>query len=289
VAGDTDAVTARVDTDCPSGRRRLAQSREAAQTRRRLYLILAVVGAVTVVLVAVVLWLALRRGSAPPRSSDAEERPRHATTRRVGPGERYKSIAVALDAAQPGDRIVVQAEVLAEPPLICDARTLAKDVTLEAADPRKKVLWKLPAGLTGAASLATLTEVEGFRFKGFVFDGENKVANLVHLCACKGIRLEDVELRNFTKSGVRFTNCAAPADKPIVLSRVTVGDTRQPPLVFEVLRSYSPLKNDHIVVRDDCTFPAGAQAQFIDLKGGENEAIALPRGLPVFRIISDKE
>src|SRR5207245_2569844 len=97
LAGDTNDATARLDTDRAGGssrRSHINQSREAAQARRRLILILGILGGVVVVLVGLVLWLALRGKSGGSGKPSNFERPRATLT--VGPDGDYRTIAEAL-------------------------------------------------------------------------------------------------------------------------------------------------------------------------------------------------
>jgi len=288
LAADTKP-TARLDTDRSSGRSsRVNQAREAAQSRRRLILILSIVSGVAVVLSGLVLWLALRRSGGPGKSSDGE---RSRAVLAVGPDADYKTIADALTHARSGDRIVVQGETLREapqrfpPPGMRDLT----NITIEAADPKKKVTWKLPPGQHGVPWLMTFEETDGWRLRGFKFDGGDQVDTIGFLSRCRGITLEDIELSGFRKSGLHFINCAAPEKAPILLSRVSA-HSALPPLVFEVTTKYEPpRRNSNIIVEKDCKFEGGGKVQIKDLKGGENEGVELPPGVLFERTVGEKK
>jgi serine/threonine protein kinase len=288
LASDTNP-TARLDTERASGHRRsrVHQDQEAAQARRRLILILSIVGGAAVVLIALVLWLALRGKPGGTGKGSEGDRPR--ATLIVGSDGDYRTVADALKHANSGDRIVVQADSLREPALESSAPELRhlKRISVEAADAKKKVRWHLPPNTPGKW-LFQLEEADGWRFKGFIFDGEGRLETLGYLIRCRGVTLEDIELRGFVKEGLHFINCAAPPEAPITLAHVSATSAAHF-LVFEVNRKYpdGPLKNINIFF-EDCTFTGGGKILKKDLKGGENKDLQLPPGIQVETTISEK-
>jgi len=283
LAGDTDDARARLDTDHARGssRARINQAREAAQARRRLIVILSIVGGVAVVLSGLVLWLALRGESGGKGKPSDGERQRAVLT--VGPDADFKTIADALTHARSGDRIVVQGDTVREPAQRFPPPELRDltNITIEAADPKKKVTWKLPPGQHGVSWLVTFEETDGWRLRGFKFDGGDQVDTIGFLSRCRGITLEDIELTGFRKSGLHFINCAAPERAPILLSRVSV-NSALPPLVFEVSMKYDrPRMNSNIIVEKDCSFTGGGKVQKKDLNGRGNEGVELPPNVTV--------
>jgi len=277
LAADTHDTTSQLDTDrAAGGRARLDQSREAAQARRRLFVILGIIGAVVLVLSIIGVWLALR---GKPSDTGKKTEP-ESTIHHVGRDGDFNTIAEALDHAKSGDRIVVRADVVRDWLSLAADRGL-KNITIEAADPKKKVVWRPPAG--PGSTLILLNDVEGIHFKGFKFDGEGRLKTLVHLCTSRAITLEDVELAGFTESGVRFTNCSPRPRQRIELKRVSANSDK-PPLFFEVLRSFEPLRNANITVEPNCSFTGGGTIILKDLKGGENRLVELPEGVK-FQII----
>jgi hypothetical protein len=284
-AVDTDDLTAHLDTGPTGAKRkpRLAQSLEADRTRRRLYLIMGV--ALTLALAGgLIVWFVLTRNqSTTPPKHDGKQR--QAMTFHVGPDAEYQSINALLNKLRPGDTVIVQTDVLREKLHIDNhrARTLS-GVHIEADQKRPgPVVWKLPENVTRKdEAIVQLEEVENFTIKGFTFDGENRTNNLiVLLCGCSGVTLDGLKLQNYLETGVRFTNCMAPRDAPVVLTNVQASGDR-PPLLFEVRSFFKKyLKNDHIIVRDDCTFTGNFKIKLFYLHDArENEGVQLPAGLP---------
>src|SRR5262245_16845668 len=109
LAADPHDTTSQLDTDrAAGGRARLDQSREAAQARRRLFVILGIIGAVVLVLSIIGVWLALR---GKPSDTGKKTEP-ESTIHHVGRDGDFNTIAEALDHAKSGDRIVVRADVV---------------------------------------------------------------------------------------------------------------------------------------------------------------------------------
>ena len=283
IAGDTDDLTARLDTarDGPgSSRRRTARSpgaaeRNAERARRRLIWLLAGVGLVAVVSLGLVLGLLLGKKSVPrPNPEGGTHKP---TTHYVGDDSPLKTIGDALSRAQAGDRILIRKDAITERLVVDEHRARElKNIRIEG-DPGRTVVWKAPEGGPSDAPLLRLNDVEGFHIKNVTFDGENKVKNLIVLeCGCKGVRLEDLNLRNFTASGVKFMSCMAPGERPIVLTGLQ-SHSLQPTLVFEVFKGYPAFpKNDNIQVQDDCAFQGNREVPMLSLKEGDNAGVRLP-------------
>jgi hypothetical protein len=243
----------------------------------------------TVVLAASALALRLTLAE-PAGQPPAEDRPPQGLTRHVGPGHPFRSVAAALKASRTGDRVLVHADTVREYLWVNtpEARLL-KGVTLESADPGRKVSWAPPAGPNKNTALAVLNDLDGVRIKGFAFDGEDRLEHLLVLTCCQGVTLEDVELRNFTGAGALFINCGGPSERAVELTRAHIdGDTR-PPFLFEVRANFAGPHRNHVVVRDDCTFAARARARLVDLDGGENGGVVLPRGLRRETVLPDQK
>jgi len=236
--------------------------------------VLGIIGGVVLVLVILGVWLALRG-----KSSDTGKRTEvEPTIHRVGRDGDFDTINEALAHANPGDRIVVQANSVREWLTIDPTQKRGlSNISIEAADPKKKVVWRPPTG-PGPSALILLNDAEGIHFKGFKFDGEGRVKTLVHLCTCRDIRLDDVELAGFTESGVRFTNCGPRWKQRIVLSRVSANSDK-PPLFFEVVKAYTPPKNANITVEDNCSFTGGGAIIEKELAVGDNDGVKLPHGI----------
>src|SRR5262249_27451196 len=146
-AVDTDDLTAHLDTASAGGKRkpRLAQSLEADRTRRRLYLIMGIVGLAVALVLGFVIWRVLT-GDNTGQQPRHDGKQRQATTFYVGPDAENSSINGILNKLRPGDTVIVQTDVLRETLHIDkqQARTLS-GVHIEA-DPKRPtpVVWKAP-------------------------------------------------------------------------------------------------------------------------------------------------
>jgi serine/threonine protein kinase len=204
--------------------RRAAAAPSAGPGRRRVWVIAAAAGGLVGLIV--VVWLVV----AALRHAPAAD-PNAAHTLNVSQSGAanapYRTIAAALEAARPGDRIVVVDEVHEETLTLVGSRLAKKDLVIEGGHPDgKRVSWRYPATYRGrepAAALIDLTGVEGIRVKGFDLDGLGQVKSLVYaIGTCPGLTLEDLKLQNFARSGVFLGNATGDVGRPMVLNHVRV-------------------------------------------------------------------
>jgi RNA polymerase sigma factor (sigma-70 family) len=164
-----------------------------------------------------VLWLLLP----PSGKNDDKQKPREPIRVDAAAGAR---LAVVLSKAKPGDHFLLSGE-------FTEAHVFLKtqDVVIEP-ELGKAVVWKAPAGIQPDMKLLTPAGIQpdmkllnvqarGCVIKGITFDGEKKATALIGLSGrCPGVRLEDLELRNFTKCGVWVTNCSGMVDNRVTLT-----------------------------------------------------------------------
>jgi serine/threonine protein kinase len=133
------------------------------------------------------------------------------------------SIQQALADARPGHVIRVFDAVWEEQLDLTDLKHL-RNVTLEGGNPQgRPVLWRVPANADPARPLLRLANVEGLTVRGFVFDGQNQVANLITVAGrCAGLRLDDLDLRDFQKAAVRLEGAAGEVDEPGRFERLRI-------------------------------------------------------------------
>jgi eukaryotic-like serine/threonine-protein kinase len=197
-------------TDRPSRRssavRKAAPQGGARSTLARLpwWAYVAIAGGV-VLLVIFVLWLVL----SPSGKGDDKHKPREPIRVGAAAGAR---LARVLGNAKPGDHFLLSGE-------FTEAHVFLKtqDVVIEP-ELGKAVVWKAPAGIQQDMKLLNV-QARGCVIKGITFDGEKKATALIGLSGwCPGVRLEDLELRNFTKCGVWVTNCSGMVDNRVTLT-----------------------------------------------------------------------
>jgi hypothetical protein len=279
IGADTDDPTARLDThrDTPSGgrQRRAPRTKADEAAQRRLYWVIGGAAVALLLIAGLVAWLLLR-GKPDGKKNGARTGPLI-----VGEDAEFKTLNGALARARAGDEILIRLDAIRERVRIDENDSgRLKNITIRVDPPGHTVEWKPPEGNKLEAPLLFLGEVEGLRLKGFLLNGEGKVGYLVEMVCCKGVRLDRLELRNFRLSGVHFINCTATKKRPIVLSQVEA-NSAQPPLRFDVLRSYPTCpKNDNIQVEDDCRFSgAFTEIPMNGLKPGDHDGVSLPPAL----------
>jgi eukaryotic-like serine/threonine-protein kinase len=163
----------------------------------------------------------------------------------------FPTVREALAQAQKGDRIVVREDQLEEPLLLEDGRR-GKDVTIEAGNPRQRVVWVCPANPKDGKFVA-VSNLPGFRLRGFTFDGQGRVPDLMTLSGpCPGLVLEDLQLQGFRRNAVVFWNCVGKAEASVTLKglRVTGIKDAETALTFNANPNFIPPVNQQLTVQD---------------------------------------
>jgi serine/threonine protein kinase len=208
-------------------------------------------------LLLTIVWLMFggHRAEAPSVRSEAPPAAPSTTlivTRAEVPGA-FKTVDEALTQAHPGDRIVVQDETLEEDLILEDGRR-GKQVTIESGFPGKPVRWTCPANRND--KFIVLANLEGLHVKGFILDGQNRVADLIALSSgCPGLVLEDVQLQGFNRAAVTIKNCVPNlAGDGITFQdiRTTTAKEAQAALLFQVDPKNLPAANRRVTVRNCC-------------------------------------
>ncbi len=278
-----DDATARIDAAPKSGRRRNRQTQEAeASRRRRLLLILGVVGVLLIGVVGFFIWRAFSSRDVKPQPPPGETR--KPTTFSVGLDADFPTLGVLMKTGQlrPGDRVLVQSDLNEELRIDKHDAGALKGITIEAEGKKKEVLWRPAKKSTRPSAIVMLTDVEDVTIKGFTFDGKGDSGpadNLIQLIGkCRNVKLENLKLRNYIDSGMRFTNCMATKERPVRVNGVEFHDDRKVPLLFEVRASIpSTPGNENIVIDDDCKFqPNVLPIQLWSLKPKQNDGVKLP-------------
>jgi serine/threonine protein kinase len=139
-----------------------------------------------------------------------------------GKPDTFESVREAVRHAKSGDRIVLLDQFYEER-LALQGNDLPTDgVVIESATSQgEPTTWRLPADLTEDQPVLALSGVRGLRCRGIIFDGEQRVSDLVALGgSCPGLLFENVQLRGFTASGLKLTSCSGSAAAPVTFRRV---------------------------------------------------------------------
>jgi eukaryotic-like serine/threonine-protein kinase len=133
----------------------------------------------------------------------------------------FRSIAVAARKAKTGDIIRVRGPAIEEEWINLDASSWAKNLTIEADAPSGQyVSWRFPSRPTDTKAVLYLANVNGWRFKGFEFDGQGRAENAVYITGkCPGLTFENCRAFNCTDSAIKLSNAAGDPDRPIMFAR----------------------------------------------------------------------
>jgi eukaryotic-like serine/threonine-protein kinase len=170
-------------------------------------------------------------------------------------GQVFASVKEALQKAQPGDEVHVLDDRIDEA-LSLDDGQAGKGVTLTGLAGDRRTRWVPGKDHPADAPLLRVKSVPGFRVQGFIFDGQTRVRELLEVSGdCPGVRVDGVELTNFTDRAVTLTSCRGSQDAPVELSRLRlVIDWKGKRTTGLVLASEpqgnSALTNEHLSIRD---------------------------------------
>ncbi len=210
-----------------------------------------------VVLVAVILLFSLGSSTKPDDTSKRPVIP--ARTLGVNPagGEQYTSLKAAIDAAQPGDRIVVKGHLL-EGDIQMEKK---KNITIEV-DRGRGIRWKpptknFPPPGVKIPKLITIGNCSDCTIKGFIMDGgDTGIAALVNIWGnCPGLTLQDIKLENYLQYGILVNNCEGSTEKPVRLERLSFKAKAGQPqpgagVSFQIFPGLSVKVNKHITLTD---------------------------------------
>jgi hypothetical protein len=274
LATDTDEANARADTAPRSGRRpagpaskkqhsgRNLATVEEPVSGRRLWWVLGI--AAVVVLTAIGAGVALFFAwSSTPNNPGVGREPLRVNP--AGGPKVYRTIKEAVDHATGNDRIILMADVTE-----ADVRVPKKmeNLVIES-DPGRRATWRCPDVLPANASprLLHLDGVTGFQLRGVTLDGGGKADTLVSLLGtCPGVKLDDLDLKNYVKYGVFLWNCDGDRDRPVVLSnlRFTAAGKTQTAVYFS-FREKDPPKPQYVQTAGEWAFPPeGGKVQTSD-------------------------
>jgi hypothetical protein len=140
---------------------------------------------------------------------------------KAGQARDFSTLAEALTHVKTGDRLLVLADTLDAPLSLKGDAGLPPGVILEGrARDGQAVRWLPPLDYPPEQPLLTLQGLAGWTLRGFEFDGEHRLDDLVVLSGhCPGLTLENVQLEGFCRCGVWIHNCQGDDEQPVSLLR----------------------------------------------------------------------
>jgi serine/threonine protein kinase len=259
VAGDTEDLTAKADTERPlkkpaSSRRRRIKAAAHAKHRQHQpwWLWGSIGGGIAVVfvgtLVAIVLTGEKHKGNAP----QVPEPPPALLVSPSGQGNAFPSVSDAIRKAKDKDHIIVADDIEEQ----LELTGSNKELLIEA-KPGKAVVWRFPRSVASGRALVTLNGVGHLRIRGLTLDGRGRVDQVILIAGLSpGLTLEDIHLRGFRYRGILMANAAGTNAAPIAIHRVQAPTTesREAAIAFAVNPVVtSPKINQHIIV-SECRF-----------------------------------
>ncbi len=139
-----------------------------------------------------------------------------------GPSRSFATLREAIAAAGPGDRVEVRGNLIREAVELSATDNPTRGLTLVGIAPNGgAVRWSGPADLGPGKSLLDASGVEALKLRGFLFDGEGKVGELICLSGRGGgSALEDLQVRGAARAGVVLRGWSGDPDRPATLRGV---------------------------------------------------------------------
>ena len=136
----------------------------------------------------------------------------------------FATIADAVQHARAGDRIEVRATTWEECVSISAESTVGQGIVLEGRAPGSKpVVWRLPRGANDGKPLLRINGVGGVRVRGFTFEGQDRLRELIVLCgSCPGVTVEDAYCTGFLNNAITLQNCSGTEQQPVTLQRLRI-------------------------------------------------------------------
>jgi hypothetical protein len=186
----------------------------------------------------------------------------------AGASRTLANIHEAIKAARPGDRIIVTGSLLVDSIELSDVEGIPRDLAIEGTVPGSKgqpVRWRAPKGLGADRPLLDVSGLEGFRLKGFAFDGQGKTADLVRLSGRGGgAMLEDLQFQGATRAAIVVHGWAGDSTRVATIrkSRFTTVDAAEAAILFEADHDRPDLVAGSIRI-EGCRFVGPYQADLL--------------------------
>jgi hypothetical protein len=163
---------------------------------------------------------------------------------------------------------MVRGRLMTEAIEISDVDGVPRNLTIQADDANGRVgpvWWRAPRDLAQGRAMLDVNGLEGFRLKGFVFDGQGRVPELIRLAGRgAGSILEDLKVQGATRAGMVIRSWAGDSPRPASLRRVWFSTDREidAAVVFEPDRDRPSEASDSIRI-DSCRFVGPFQSAML--------------------------
>jgi len=207
-------------------------------------------------------------GSGRPPSGDQPADARYLLASGSSAPRPFPTLGEAIRAARAGDRVLVRGRLMTEALGISDVDGAPRDLSLEGEDGIARggpVRWRGPRDLAQGRALLDVSGLEGFRLKGFVFDGQGRVPDLIRLSGrAAGSTIEDVRVEGASRSGMVLRGWAGESSRPATLRGVRFSTDREAEaaLLFDVDRDRPSAASESIRV-ESCRFVGPYQAAIL--------------------------
>jgi serine/threonine protein kinase len=285
LVSDTDDPQAQLDTTPKSGKR-FGASRKGLSGRnlqvpivssRRLWIVIGAATVAVAALITLITWIAIALSSPGPKSQPVQPQRAPILVDPTGATKgATRTIKGAVSRANAYDHIVLMGDIVEGPVSI----SRKEGLVIESA-PERNVTWRFPDDwpATDSVRMLGVESVSGFELKRVNLDGAQKAVSLITLYGiCPGLKLTDLELRNFKQYGVSVTSCEGAAGQPALLSNlhfITSGPG-QTGLSFDYPANSVVKKAQNITVTA-CTF-IGEGAKMTATKVEDVTDVKLPEG-----------
>jgi serine/threonine protein kinase len=261
LAPDTEEPSAKADTDPKATRKMpttsgLRPTLAEYQAQQRMRLLLVGGGVAALILVSLIVILVIIFSGSKPTTEETGGPPPPLSVLYVSRTKEgaIRSLHEALRRAKQGNRIVVlDGPIDGNAADQFNSRIVPKDITLEA-EPGATVVWRLRRGAAQAPTLLALMQLDGFCLRGFTFDGESRVQDLIQISgSCPGLKLENLKFQGFERRAISIGNVAGTADRPVLLSNLDFRSAKdvETAIYFDAGKNIIGIKaNRHIIVSD---------------------------------------
>jgi serine/threonine protein kinase len=177
----------------------------------------------------------------------------------------FPSLREAIRASKAGDKVIVRGTVLTEALELSDVDGAPRDLTIEGINPQgkdKPVRWRAPKDLSLGRALLDVVGLEGFKLKGFLFDGQGKTAELVRLSGRgSGALLQDLQFEKAGRADLVLRGWAGETSRLATLQKIhfTTVNEAEAAILFETDPDRTTVASESIKITN-CRFVGPYQA-----------------------------
>ena len=184
-------------------------------------------------------------------------------TKDPGRKNAFRSIQAALRNAEIDSVIELLDDVYEENVVFDGSKGGRTSITLQAAPGKKEIVWR-SGGKDPDTPLLRIIRAPDFKLKGAgitldgALDKDRSLNDLITITSdCSGLRIEDLQMRYFTRNAILVMNAAGSQDRPIRIERLwTFTQKFEKPraaIYFDANPKVTPSLNEHIEI-GDCKF-----------------------------------